>query len=538
MQKSLALIDPNAVKVRDVPFHYGPGYDLNTVRPKKKKTNKGLENVIPTGIDDGKGAQKLLGSYVQEVCTMHPRKEHATVNFDIMSEDFKNKPFLKQLNHVQMKTVPQLSQVARQNALHPHHSTHKKKHYIEYSKRLEVSDGTLVHARLSSEFIDDYIVKVLEHGLQKNTVLQQLSLHQNAISDEGVERLCLALRWHPTLHTLWLGANRYTDQGARHLSLLIMRNRKIKELNISNRWPSEIWQKSEYELHPHVTYIGAQYLAKSLMRGSGLTSLSLADQRVRDDGAIYLFEAIQHCNLRALNLRANELTDRCCVEFRAALELNTVLEHVILSHNRIGNDGAINIAYGLARNTSMKCLDLGYNQLSAVGLDALHLCLKYNNSVTSLITVRNLDSDCRAEVVAATRSSVFAFGSAMSSAASVSSTGSQGSAGSPGKLGMMRRMSTRSSIGGANQVLSLDLTVPSGVAIMGRSVHSRSFRSVQIDSFEATRATSVRGASFRALSQKFDAESLDSGDGDASTGSRSPPPGTGHRCILCLESLR
>jgi hypothetical protein len=547
MQKAVKLIDPDAVKVREVPPRYGTGYDLNAVRPKKKKVNKNLENVMPTGIDDGKGAQRLMDSYITEVCSHQPKREQAVINFDILSDDFRNKPFLKQLSHVQMKTMPLLSQVARQDALHPHNSTKKKKHYIEYAKRLMANDTHIIHARLSSEFIDDFIVKVLEPGLQKNTVLQHLSLHRNAITDEGIEMICLALRWHPTLHTLWLGANRYTDIGARHLSMLILRNRKIKELNISNRWPSEIWQKSEYELHPHITYIGAQYLAKSLMRGSGLTSLSLADQRIRDDGAIYLFEAIHHCNLRALNLRSNKLTDRCCVEFRAALELNTVLEHVVLSHNQIGNEGAINIAYGLARNTSMRCLDVGYNQLTSTGLDALHLCLKYNTTITALITVRNLDSDKRAEDLVVTRSTVFAFGGAMAGAAkndaspprntrrtSLSSNSSQ-EGGSPDKLGGRRRSTGP---GAGKQVLSLDLTVPSGVAVLGKSVHSRSFRSVQIDSHEANRSNSFRSNSFKALSQKIATENSDgghnTGGSDAEEGS---PPRSAGTCDCTVRDL-
>jgi hypothetical protein len=499
-----------------VPYRYGPGYDLSIVRPKKKK-NINLEDVMPTGIDNGKGAQTLMNSYVDEVCQSHPRRDHALINFDILSDDFRNKPFLEQIKHVQMKNIPLLSQVARQDAMHPHNSTKKKKHYIEYSKRLLNNDSGLIRARLSSEFLDDTVIKMLASGLEKNTVLQHLALHKNAISDEGVETLCLALRWHPMLHTLWLGANRYTDIGARHLALLLQRNRNIKELNISNRWPSQIWQKNEYELHPHVTYIGAQYLAKALHRGAGLTSLSLSDQRIRDDGAIYLFEAIQHCNLRALNLRANELTDRCCAAFRTALECNTVLEHVILSHNQIGNDGAITIAYGLARNTYMRCLDVGYNKLGSIGLDALHLCLKYNHSLCALITVRNLDDDTRAEDLVASRATVFGFGAAagvfqpsatqgrrLSSGGSVSSR--EGT--SPSKPGL-RRMSSST----GKTVLALDLTVPDSVEIMGKSVHSRSFRSVQIDSLEASRGGSFRINSFKALSQKFETDS----DGGHST---------------------
>lgn len=512
------------VQVRDVPFTYGPGYDLNA--PKAKKKTKKLEDVMPTGIDDGKGARKLLHSYVDEACSLAPPKSHAMINFDILSDDFQSKPFLEQMTHVQMKSIPLLSQIARQDALMPYNNTRKKKHYIQYAKRLKKNDTTLIRARLSSEAIDDSIIRILEASLQKNTVLQHLALHKNAITDEGVEMLCMALRWHPTLHTLWLGANQFTDIGARHISLLLNRNRTIKELNISNRWPSEIWARSEYELHPHVTYVGAQYIARQLQRGSGLTSLSLSEQRVRDDGAIYLFEALKHCNLRVLNLRGNELSDRCCVELRDTLQSNPILEQLILSHNEISDEGAINIAYGLASNTVLRVLDLGYNSLESTGLDALFLCLKYNATLTALITVRNKHADSRAEAAVCARvNSVFGFssfaaanaaanagrGGGISSAGSVSSADSRDS--SPSKFSFGRRQSSAS-----GTALSVDLNVNAGVEIMGKSVHSRSFRSLTIDSKEATRSNSFRGSSFRALSEKSfnsDLGHSDAGHSDA-----------------------
>ena len=128
--KPVKTIDLDGVKVRDVPFRYGPGYDLNA--PPKKKKTKHLENVMPTGIDDGKGAHKLLNSYIDEVISPNPKKSHVEINFSILSEDFRNQPFLKQVNHLQMKNIPLQSQIARQEAIYPTNSTAKRKHYMEY----------------------------------------------------------------------------------------------------------------------------------------------------------------------------------------------------------------------------------------------------------------------------------------------------------------------------------------------------------------------------------------------------------------------
>mmetsp|Transcript_13238 Transcript_13238/g.22061 ORF Transcript_13238/g.22061 Transcript_13238/m.22061 type:complete len:1105 (-) Transcript_13238:224-3538(-) len=461
--KSLKNYDPTAkkVEVREVKMTYGPGYDLT---PKVKKKKKNLENVMPTGIDDGKGARRLLHSYVEEVCKVEKKTvPHNTINYELLSEDFKQQSFVDQVNHVQMNSITQLSHMARQNCLFPKNSTNKKRHYIHYAQRLKQNDTTLLRARLSSEALDDTIIKILENGLKKNTILEHLQLHQNSITDAGIEIICTALRWHPALHTIWLGANRFSDIGARHLSLLLKRNHIIKELNISNRWPNEIWHKHEYDQHPHVSYIGAQYFATVLQQGSGLTSLSLADQRVRDAGAKYLFAALKSSNLRVLNISSNELSNRCCRALRKALELNPAVEQLVLSHNTISDEGAVHIAFGLAKNRHLKVMDLGYNQIDNDGLEALFLCLKYNTTLDSMITVRNIGDDRRAEDAVSRRLQ-------------------------DGQQAEINFSSYAYIPGQAVEVLPMD-RVP-GVEILGKSLHSRSFRHLLLDSRPSTVAQS------------------------------------------------
>ena len=510
--KPVKTIDLDGVKVRDVPFRYGPGYDLNA--PPKKKKTKHLENVMPTGIDDGKGAHKLLNSYIDEVISPNPKKSHVEINFSILSEDFRNQPFLKQVNHLQMKNIPLQSQIARQEAIYPTNSTAKRKHYMEYNQRLLKSDSHLVHARLSSEAIDDTIIKILEKGLLNNKVLQYLSLHNNIITDEGIEILCNSLKFHPTLHTIWLGANRYTDIGIRSISQLLLYNKNIIELNLSNRWPSEIWHKNEYDLHPHITYIGIQYISKILNKGyCSLTSLSLANQRIGDDGAISLFNSLKSCYLRALNLKSNQLTNKCCIELRTALETNPFLERLILSYNKISDEGAINIAYSIAQNTKLHLLDISYNNIAEKGLDGLYLCLQYNTTIKSLITIKNNYNDNRAEELVATRTgTIFNFSNTTTtnkiinrkrsdSINSISSDDSNNSKNNR-KKSILKRNNSSSRF--QPEILSLNVNLPSDVQIMGKSSYSKAYRQLQLDSHEVNRSSSFRSNSFRALSMKID----------------------------------
>lgn len=391
--------------------HYGPGYAVT--RPKTKKKKRSFDAVFPSGFDDGKGAQRLMQTYVEESLSAEQPKQHVTIDWSTITDDFKSCNFLEQVQHLEMKNIPLLSQIAKQKALLPVHTTDKKKRLIDLADRLKRDDSNLVRIRLDNEGVDDITLIHLTLALPKNTHLQHLMLHNNAITDEGVNMLCLALRWHPSFHCLWIGANRFTDIGAKHFSTLLHRNPRIKELNLSNKWPVNFWQTTEIELHPHITYIGAEYLSSQLMKGCGLTRLSLADQRIRDDGAIHMFNVLGHCELRSLNISGNELTDRCCSVLGSVLSANPCLQMLSLSHNAIADEGAKAIAKGLTRNTELQALDLSSNSIDSEGMEALFLCLRHNQTIKTLVTVNNISSDPRAEDIAAARNrdyNVFRYG--------------------------------------------------------------------------------------------------------------------------------
>jgi hypothetical protein len=77
-----------------------------------------------------------------------------------------------------------------------------------------------------------------------------INLISNSISiffSIGVGTLSQNIRFHPSIATIWLGANQIGDLGARHISHLLKLNHNIKELNVSNKWPKPAtWTGSKY----------------------------------------------------------------------------------------------------------------------------------------------------------------------------------------------------------------------------------------------------------------------------------------------------
>jgi len=77
-----------------------------------------------------------------------------------------------------------------------------------------------------------------------------------------------------------------------------------------------------------------------------------------------------------VDLDSKDMTAIC-----EALQANTSCEEVVIANTGVQDSGAIQFAAVLEKNTTMTKLDLGYNKITAVGVEALALALANNTSV-------------------------------------------------------------------------------------------------------------------------------------------------------------
>jgi hypothetical protein len=332
---------------------------------RQKRREHGAKMLEETGVDDGKGAQKLLTGYVDEVLSMVNAKDPLTIPAHVTEKDqFKYSSFIQKLYRPELKDIPLVSQLVTQKALKPIHTDADKKQFNDICARLKRNDGGLVRLQLNKSGVDDRVAHQMAFALEKNIYLQMLMLHDNRVSDLGTEELATALRWHPSVHTLWLGGNPVGDRGAEALAKLAHLNHNLKDLNLSNKRPPKTWSGEAAEAestHLSVTFQGAQALARSLMMSCQLTSLNLADQRIKDKGARVLFAALPPSFLRTLNLKNNRLTSKCCAELREVL-VTTHLE-IITGNTRVGTaESDLN-----RPNTGVRMLTEGHNPGSRGG---------------------------------------------------------------------------------------------------------------------------------------------------------------------------
>jgi Ran GTPase-activating protein (RanGAP) involved in mRNA processing and transport len=341
---------------------------------------------------------RYLDSFVEEVLSFSVGHNPTPVPHRV-TEHFHSRRFVDKLDHPHLEDIPLTSQITRQKSIWPTHSSDKRRLIMDICKQLKVNDGGMVKLRLGSYDIDDNFLKMICDNLLNNTYLQFLILHNNSITDTGVEYIVKALRRHPAVHTLWLGDNKVSDDGIRCLCSLLQTNKHIRDIIVSNKWPHPRWTDVITAIHPHVTQIGADMIADTLRRGSSLTNLSLAHQRVRDVGAEALFRALPFSKIRSLNLEANELTDASCVSCKICLADNPCLEKLVLSKNEIGDVGACSLSQGLSHNKFLKVLDLSYNKIDAAGMNGLYFGVSMSKTMWSIIVVGNAVVDDRFEAI-------------------------------------------------------------------------------------------------------------------------------------------
>jgi hypothetical protein len=109
--------------------------------------------------------------------------------------------------------------------------------------------------------------------------------------------------------------------------------------------------------------------------------------RGNEEGAIKLLSATlaqNEINVQSLELFFAELSNEECRLLGEALQLNTRLTSLAMSHCHLDDDNMSLLSRGLAVNTTLKSLNFNSNPFEAAGTKALTDALKLSNSLTSL----------------------------------------------------------------------------------------------------------------------------------------------------------
>ncbi|XP_036162425.1 NACHT, LRR and PYD domains-containing protein 5 [Myotis myotis] len=237
--------------------------------------------------------------------------------------------------------------------------------------------------------------------LSTHPSLQQLDLAGSILSEWAMRTLCVKLR-QPTcqIQKLIFKGTQIT-LGLPHLWKTLIVNHNIKHLNLDNIHLQEedIGVVQEALKHPHclleslrldhcgLTDSCCPLISQILLASHNLRSLSLAGNKVADQGVASLCEALKvsQCALHRLILGNCGLTAAACQHLSEVLTSSQSLTHLDLSTNPLGKDGMTLLCRSLKCFTcAVQRLMLRDCHLDVIGCGFLSLGLMGNRHLTHL----------------------------------------------------------------------------------------------------------------------------------------------------------
>ncbi|XP_022809551.1 NACHT, LRR and PYD domains-containing protein 3-like [Stylophora pistillata] len=272
---------------------------------------------------------------------------------------------------------------------------------------------------LSGTGISDQGVHSLAGVLKTNTCsLASLSLSEIKISHQSFKSMAEVLRVNSTLKELEFQGNKVGVGGARLITKSLKVNTTLKILDLSrNNFKASCGRLLSDALKVNGTLEclilaenalgarGAQLLSEGFRVNTSLKHLDLcfhnADRSslllsdfVCSFPLVYALLAVSPTKLtQHLDLSRNSIGEEGADSIAETIRVNATLTHLLLSGNNIGDRGAKKVSEALKVNVSLKDLNLSYNCIFAAGADSIAETLKSNATVTDLDLTSNFIGD-------------------------------------------------------------------------------------------------------------------------------------------------
>uniref|UniRef100_A0A1I8GVK9 EF-hand domain-containing protein n=1 Tax=Macrostomum lignano TaxID=282301 RepID=A0A1I8GVK9_9PLAT len=169
------------------------------------------------------------------------------------------------------------------------------------------------------------------HMLRENCFITELNLADNKMGLDVAKQLCEVLMANTQVTSVCLRGNEFDDRSSQFFADLITNN---------------------------FAELGGFTIGKALMENSSLLELNLSWNHIRAKGAKGVAEGLAANNgLKVLDLSFNGFGPTYGLqELSKAIKVNTCLEELNLSNNRITTEGAVLFGKGLTLNSTLKVL--------------------------------------------------------------------------------------------------------------------------------------------------------------------------------------
>eukprot|EP01063_Lacrimia_lanifica_P023068 TRINITY_DN30563_c0_g1_i1.p1 TRINITY_DN30563_c0_g1~~TRINITY_DN30563_c0_g1_i1.p1 ORF type:complete len:568 (+),score=247.65 TRINITY_DN30563_c0_g1_i1:101-1705(+) len=210
------------------------------------------------------------------------------------------------------------------------------------------------------------LVKVLR---DPHCNIYRLSLPENQIDDERTKGLLLGLIKNTSVEVLDLSHNKISDDGAKALATLLMRQGKagqdecgIKHLDLADNL---------------IGMAGGKALGRALSLNSSLRYLSLKLNHLTDEGGLPILVGVKsNESLNVLNLSNNELASQSVEALADTLKSNVSLEELYLAGNHFAEEGGKLLLDAVKLNDRLTHVDVRRSGVAEDDMDAINVLLK------------------------------------------------------------------------------------------------------------------------------------------------------------------
>jgi Ran GTPase-activating protein (RanGAP) involved in mRNA processing and transport len=239
---------------------------------------------------------------------------------------------------------------------------------------------------LAGNDLDAVGISDVVDGLCDDTDVKELWLKRNPIKADGAVHIRRLLEKNNTLNTLDLHNTGLLDEGFAHVCEGLKSNRSVKYIYFEANGITNI--------DPIVSYF--EHMIES--NECGITSLWIGMNRLSDDGAIKLCNAIKNYKwLERLCIGSNMISHRSCQTIYDAFKNHPTIKLLDMGlykstadmgeiTNRIGDEGARWISKLISENTSLEFVSVLHNDISNDGIADILLGLQHNENLLYLET--------------------------------------------------------------------------------------------------------------------------------------------------------
>lgn len=223
--------------------------------------------------------------------------------------------------------------------------------------------------------------RLVTDALADNTTITSLLLGTDGIGDGGAADVARLIERNAHLEIVYLGCNFISETGAATLAHSLTRNTSVTGLWLKRNSLGATGFLHIAEMLRHNHTLRALDLVNTEPGEAGLNELLdalihenraverlyLGGNRIGTNGAKQLAELLRHNpNLKALLLNVNHLEDEGVALFTDGLMRNDTLEELGLGSNHIGPEGIASLLPALRRHPVLTALDLGYSASTQV----------------------------------------------------------------------------------------------------------------------------------------------------------------------------